>query len=447
MNQNNRKLLICLLFALGLLIRVGLIDTKGTADFSEYVKWGKGTYEKGLVGGFQGGYFPIQYQSFQASYTIADKLSLPPDKVIRIFNLIFELGCLALIAYILRKHLSLTKIMAFFWLNPFALVIFQQGYVDAQFAFFVLAALALMASDIGGLKNWPEKYILAGLPLGIALLMKPQPIPIFVALGILFVMLFAQRKRRDAWKIACIVILPVILYAGYSLYFAVNMDIYDDHKSLPRVSEMLQEKAGFSKGAADLSAASLFLTGQYAYTAKNKAAINVQMNNPWFLVATTLNKDDLPIYRVSDTLKLFGISYRNIGFLLLFAAAITILLRIARRETDLDTKIILASCVMPILLPYLATNAHENHFYLGFILITVMGAILADKLTIKAGYALSCLGALNLAVYYILPYYLGVEKSTSALLTLSAATTIVLFIFLYHAFKKETWSPKPIDLI
>lgn len=440
MEQKNLKILVCALFAIGLLVRVGLMESKGTADFSEYVKWGKGTYEKGLVGGFQGGYFPVQYQSLQASYAIAVNLSLPPDKVIRIFNLVFELGCLALLMYILRKHLSTTKIMVLFWLNPFALIIFQQGYVDAQFAFFVLAALALITSDLGGSNpGGLSKYILAGLPLGIALLMKPQPIPIFVALAVLFVIFFAQRKRREAWKIACMVILPVVLYAAFSFYFAANIDIYDNHRSLPRVSEMLQQKAGLSKGVADFGAASLFLTGQYAYTAQNKAAINAQMANPWFLVATALNKDGLPIYRVSDTLTLFGVSYRNIGLLLLFAAAITILVRVARKETDLDTKIILASCVFPILLPYLGTNAHENHFYLGFILITVMGAILADKLTIKAGYALSCLNAVNLVYYYILPYYLGIGKSTSALFTLSVAASIVLFIFLYHSFLKKTW--------
>lgn len=436
--MNKKKFIVLLLFLIGLVIRIGLNYTYPSSDVAEYVRWGQNTHEAGLSESFEGGYFPVQYMTLGAAYSLSTLVPISPENVIRTFNLIFEIGGLVLLIYMLKKYLTADKVLLYFWLNPFSLIIYQQGYVDAQFSFFILLALAIIFSPIFGPGDSFKKYLVAGIPLGISLLMKPQTAPLFVGLAILAVILFFKKQRGQAFKISYIFIIPIILYAGFSLYFGLAMDIHNNHNTLPKVSKIIQEKTGLSERGGDIAAGSMFLTAQYLYVAQQRMpAINANMPNTWFFVADYLNKDNLPIYRIRDTTKVIpGISYRTIGFIIFFAILITLVFKIVRSNTSLAEKIIFVSCVIPIILPYLTTSAHENHFYLGFIGTIILGAILSDKFILKAGYILGVINAINLLLLYVLPHYTSLEYEIGVRMLVTGASSIVFFVLLYHLLKR-----------
>ena len=433
-NLRRTSIIVIALFAIGLLIRVALINTHGTSDFNDYIKWGKNTHEIGLSKAFEGGYFPIQYLSFGASYAIAQHYSISAEKVIRIFNTIFEIGILFLLIYILKKYISIQNILIYFWLNPFALIMYQQGYVDAQFSFFVLLALAMLTAGNDNFK----KYFIAGIPLGISLLMKPQPVPLFLGLGILAVIFFIHKHKKEAAKMACLFAAPFIIYLAFSLYFGFTMDINNNHKTLPRISRAIQEKSNLSKRMSDIGANSLFLTAQYAYVAtKRMPAINANMPNPWFFTAVALNKNNVNIYLIKDTDRILGVQYRTIGSILFFVVAITIMFKIARSNNHLDRKTIFLLCLIPIILPYLTTSAHENHFYLGFISTIILGSLLKDKFILSSGYILGALNGIHILYLYAMPYYFHTQYDIVAKMPLVAASIIVFFVLLYHLLRKS----------
>lgn len=432
--ERRTSIIIITLFIIGLLIRISLINTHGTSDFNDYIKWGKNTREIGLSKAFEGGYFPVQYLSFGASYAIAEHYSLSAEKVIRIFNMIFEIGGLFLLIYMLKKYISVQNILICFWLNPFALIMYQQGYVDAQFSFFVLLALTVLMTNGDNFK----KYLIAGMPLGISLLMKPQSAPLFLGLGILAVIFLLYKQKKEATKISCLFVAPFVMYVAFSLYFGFTLDINDNHKTLTEVSRVIQEKTNLSKRTSDITANSLFLTAQYRFVAtKRMPAINANMPNPWFFAATALNKDNTPIYLIKDTEKILGVKYRTIGSILFFVAAIVIMFKIAGSNNPLGRKAIFLLCFIPIILPYLTTSAHENHFYFGFISTIILGALLQDKFILSSGYILGTLNGINILYLYAMPYYFHTLYDTIAKIPLIAASSIVFFALLYHLLRQH----------
>lgn len=436
MKRMNRRTLVVIiaLFTIGLLARIALINTHGTSDFNDYIKWGKNTREIGLSKAFEGGYFPIQYLSFGASYAIAEHYSLSAEKVIRIFNIMFEIGGLLLLTYLLKKYMSIQNILIYFWLNPFALIMFQQGYVDAQFSFFILLALAVLMTDGDNFK----KYLIAGMPLGISLLMKPQSAPLFLGLGILAIIFFLYKQKKEVAKIFCLFVAPFVMYVAFSLYFGFTLNISDNHKTLTEVSRVIQEKTSLSKRTSDIAANSLFLTAQYRFVAtKRMPAINANMPNPWFFAATALNKENAPIYLIKDTEKILGVQYRTIGSMLFLISAIIIMLKIARTNNPLGRKVIFLFCFIPIILPYLTTSAHENHFYFGFISTIILGSLLRDKFILSSGYVLGTLNGVNILFLYAMPYYFHTRYDTFAKIPLITASSIVFFALLHHLLRQH----------
>ncbi len=437
MYWNRNSAIITILFVIGLVVRILLMDTHGSTDLKEFSKWGKNVHEQGLVDGFQGGYFPVQYLIFGATHGTAEQFDLDPEQSIKILNLIFEIGCLLLLICLLSKHLSLKWLLVLFWLNPFAIMISQQGYVDAQFGFFILLTLVILAHRSSSV--W--KYLIAGIPIGISLQMKPQSAPLFVGLVILAIIFFFLKQRKEILKMVAIFVVPIILYGAYSLYFGINMDIRDGHQTLPKISAAIQEKVSLPPRLSDIIAGSGYLTSEYIFVAtKRMPAINAQMPNAWFFVANALNDSNQPIYRIKDTLKFLGlIQYRTIGSILFFAAFIAIAIKILKSGATTDRKIILALSIIPILLPYLTTSAHENHFYLGFISTIILGAFLKNKFILWSGFVLATLNSINLIQYYILPHYSGISHSTLKLMPVTLLSSLAFFVLLYHLlFKLKT---------
>lgn len=430
--MSTRNRIIIILFILGLIARIVTIPTEGSSDIGQYVKWGKNTAIKGLSLSFDGVYFPIQYYIFAEAHIISTESLIPTDKIIKIFNLIFEIGLLGLLILLTRKYIEPWKILTLYWLNPFSIIIFQEGYIDAQFSLFILLALFILNTSI------KYRYFLAGIPLGIAFLMKPQALPIFIGLGILFMFHTYQSHRSKTRHegLLWIFVPSLILFITFSLYFGLSLKI-ENHKTLSKISNSLVNNLHIPISITSIVADSTFLGLHYIHVPDVMPAINAQMPNTWYLVAKVLNTENKPIYRVSDKLKFIGITYRTIGLIIFLIILVIIIFKISKTSRSLPHKVILTICLAPILVPYLTTSAHENHFYLGFVTLIILGALLRDKFLLQSGYILGIFNATNIAFLYLIPLPWNRFYDVGDRIPLIIATSIVFFVLLYRIIKRS----------
>ncbi|MDB5239110.1 MAG: hypothetical protein JWO00_445, partial [Candidatus Parcubacteria bacterium] len=287
-----------------------------------------------------------------------------------------------------------------------------------------------------------HKIFFSSLSLGIALLMKPQAIPTLLALGILGIILFASRDR-DWKKVLILFSLPATLLIVFSAYFGFALHM-QGHKTLSSISERV-ERLGASRPLSDFIAGSTFLPAHYAHVPDIMPAVNANMPGPWFFVAESIRVEDQPIYRVSDKLSFAGIRFRTWGLALFLAAAFFFAYRIGRSGRTAEQKIALVMVIVPILVPYLTTSAHESHFYLGFAMALILAAWLSDRRALWAACILGVLNGLNLLCLYILPRYGHIAYAPAAQASITAASTIVfsaLAWLLVRAFTR----PMPLPL-
>ena len=163
------------------------------------------------------------------------------------------------------------------------------------------------------------------------------------------------------------------------------------------------------------------------------AAINADMANAWFFVAESMRKDPMPIFRVhDDTNKFLGLNYRNWGlgtFLLIIGYLI---FKITSSNRTLEEKIIITMCLVPILVPYITTNAHENHFFYGFVSTIILGALLSDKMILYSGYLLGVLNGINVFYWMVMAPYFHIAYSNPPKMAIIGASSIIFFVLLYH---------------
>lgn len=421
--------LVIILFTLGLVLRVATIPVLGSYDLVQFSGWGQQTYEHGLSQSFQGVYFPVQYYLFSASYAIGQYIDVSTDKIIKIFNLVFELGLLGLLVFLTRKYLPPWKVLVLYWLNPFTFGLFLFGFVDFQFSFFILLAVVALLN----LKE--RKYIIAGVPLGIALLMKPQVVPLFVGICTLLPLCWYmawKRGEKGPKEILGIFVAPAVFLALFSLYFGLTLDL-NGHKTLTKISNVIHTEIKLPENISEHIAESTFLVLHYIHVPDDDPSINANMPNAWFFVASALNPDNKPIYRISDSNELFGITYRMIGLFILLTIQTILIFKICSTRRRLSEKILFVLCIAPILVPYLATSAHSNHFYFGFIGTILLGAFLRDTFILRAGYILGLLNGINL-LYSLIPYLNRIPYETGSIKLLSS---IVFFVLLYYLLRKS----------
>jgi len=448
MHPTNRtlKYAVIILFTLGLLIRVVAIPMHSSSDVDGYVKWGRMTYEMGLAKSFQGAYFPVQYLIFSGAYAISEHVPIDAKLVVKIFNLIFELGLLWLLYLLTRKYIEIWKLLIIYWLNPFSLILFDQGYVDPQIAFFIILTVFIIVRQVG---RYP--YLLAGVPLGIAFLMKPQATPIFIGIIILtvatFIIKFITKKGVLNAKTLGIFVFPVILFISFSVYFGLNIEL-KGHKTLPIISTELQ-KIGLPLQISDFAAKSAWLAANYAFVPKVMPALNAYMPNAWFFVAEPMRPPGINIYRVKDTQKLFGLTYRTWGLLIFLIILTLLILKIIKSNQTLKWRVLYVILLVPMLVPYIVTGAHENHFYYGFVTMILLGAFMSDKLLLYSAYLLGALNGINLFCLFVLTYYMNIHNNimypTFSRASVIAASSIIFFITLYHLMTKAKFEEKDPD--
>lgn len=357
------KTIFWLAIIIGLFLRILMLFYNGIFDMAVYHEWGLATINNGLQQSFQGVYFPLQYQIFGFCSWISTFLNIDYFIVFKAANLIFDCGNLIMLYLILQKFAASKFYLLIYWIHPWFLNIFSLGYIDFQFTFFILCSLYFT------LKNTSRNYLIAGIFLAFAFLMKPQVQIVFLSFFIYGMILYF--KDRDL-KVLHIFIFPVILFANYAVFFLI------------RTGNPFR------------------LVKAYLNVANHMPCLNANFLNGWFPVAFFLKGKDEPIYSVSDELTLAGVSLRLIAVLIVLFLIYYFVRKLARKDlkSELNPDLYLIACFSAFIVPFLMTSAHENHLFLGTVLIIPLLAKSKNLLFNLCVHIILILQFINLYGYY-----------------------------------------------
>jgi hypothetical protein len=305
-----------------MLARLAALSLPGMDDVAHYERWGRAANAHGLVSTYHGIYFPLQYQVFQLAAVIADAGHWDAGVVLRGITLLFELGVLVLVA----TGPGGFHAAALFWCHPWYLLFFGLGYIDSQFAFFALLT-ARAAERAAGLFG----YLTAGLPLGLAFVMKPQALALLAASTFFTV----ARSLKSGTRAALGFLVPSgLLFAAYNMAFVL---------------------AGASFWALLIS---------YLDVPGVMPALTANMPNVWYLPADALSAGR-PIYYVADLYPVVGslvlrdlATFTCVGLLLIYALCLS---KGSRPQGNWTLLFGFAATTLPMVM----TNAHESHLFLG----------------------------------------------------------------------------------
>jgi hypothetical protein len=360
-----KKIAIILFWAailLGLVLRYMSLSYMGIFDMATYHEWGLQAFKGGLIAAYEGIYYPFQYQLFELGAGLSIKLNTDYFIIYKIINLLFDFGNL-IVLYLIFKKISVSKYyLLLYWLHPWFLIIFTQGYCDFQFTFFILCFILFT------LKSTSRNYLIAGIFFGFALFMKPQVQ--VIALTLFIYGLFQYFKNRDI-KTLNIFVFPAILFINYSLYFFV------------RSGHPLRLLRTFLDVGGAMPLTANFLNG-------------------WFPIAYYINIPGDPIYSVNDDIMISNISFKAIALLTLLLLLCLFIHKLIKNyySDKYDFNLFLVTFFSTFIFPFVMTSAHENHLFLATVLfIPVLGKIknLSVKLSIHVLLILQCI---NLYGFY-----------------------------------------------
>lgn len=349
------------LFALALAMRVIALFVMGVDDLYAYVEWGGAALSHGLVASYDGTYFPIQWQIFELCAAITAWTQWSPVIVLKASNLLFELGCFLTLAAILRRQGSNPAIALVYWCHPWFLAMSFLGYVDVQYAFFSLLTVLLAdrASTYAG-------FALAGVPLAVAFLMKPQA-EVLILIAAAYTL--ARGYRHRDWSSATLIVAPCVLFGAYSLFF-------------------------FASGRSPFA-----LAESYLGIASIMPSLSAQMPNVWYPLAQFLARGG-PTHAVPDTHPVLGwLTVRTVAMTLTVGYLAAFALRLSRGREGPPRTWLLAFAFASLLLPMLMTSAHENHLFLGTLFLVSLIPLArraADHLAIHGLLAVQLLNIVGL---------------------------------------------------
>jgi hypothetical protein len=315
----------------GLVIRYLSLSYNGIFDMATYHEWGLNALKEGLNKAYMGSYFPFQYQIFEFGAFLSVKLKTDYFIIYKIINLVFDSGNIVVLYLIFRK-INVSKFyLLLYWLHPWFLIMFSQGYCDFQFTFFILCSILF------SFKATSRGYLLAGIFLGFAFLMKPQ-IQVIV-LSLFIYSLYVYYKEKDV-KLFSLFIFPAILFIDYSLYFFVTSG---NPFRLLRIY-------------VDLGSA-MPLTANFL--------------NGWFPVAYFLKEPGTAIYSVTDDMDIMNIRLRTVALLSLLLL-IWFYMKMIYKNNINNSNIynyFLVTGFATFIFPFVMTSAHENHLFLATVLL------------------------------------------------------------------------------
>jgi hypothetical protein len=304
---------------------VAFVGNYGTSDPVVYLGWGRTVADTGLADAYQVNYLPLQFQVFGAISALADHFGIRWIVALKVVNLGCDLGVFALIVVLLQRWAINPAYALVYWLTPYVAGLDWLSSVDFQLGLFALLAVVIVSFG-----NRPVDFFIAGIPLGVALLMKPQSYTLFVMLG-LFVLTRGVIERRivDLSRWLLLFIAPIAMIGVYSVYFALN-----GHG----LTFMLASLAGVRDVAPVLSG---------------------NMPNIWFIVGH--------FYQVQDGVIATGPAiYQQIAALATVIILTVLALEIARTAGNRSdgVNMLLLFVVGTLVVPMTLTQAHENHLFL-----------------------------------------------------------------------------------
>jgi hypothetical protein len=328
-------------FVGGLIIKYSMLFYLGVFDMKAYFEWGQGTLQTGLARYYHGTYFPLQYQIFAFCVWITERLGSDFVVVFKLSNLIFDTVAFFLLVSLLKRQGSNPAYALLYWLHPWFLSVFSLGYIDFQFASLVLLSIWFLREDT--LKD----YLLSGIVLGLAFVMKPQSMILVIAATLFAICHFVRTRNARAMAM---IAAPAVFFLGYELFFTISLYPLLGYKA-PRV-----------------------LLLSYRDIAKVFPCLTAQMTNIWYPIAYMLKPPAWPIFAVSDQISLLPhLSIRTLAMTIVLSVIAFHVFRTERKVgMTLSERFIAIFGVASLTVPFLMTSAHENHLFLGTVFLVLL---------------------------------------------------------------------------
>jgi hypothetical protein len=393
----------------GLALRWPMLFYMGVFDMDAYYAWGKAALEGGLPQAYHGIYFPFQYQLFELCAWAVQKSGWQFFTVYKLPNLVCDIGSFCLLLLLLKRQRANPLYALIYWLHPWFLTLFSLGYADFQFTFCVVLCVWLLRGET------TRDYVLAGLPLALAFLMKPQALVLVVAT--FAYAFFRYLRTRDRRPLAMLVP-PTALFLGYEIWFTY---------SLPRPRHIVAQVLPLS----------------YLNVTNIMPALTAQMTNIWYPIAYVLRDPGQSPITVSD--RIHVLPYLPAKYL---AAAVVLGLvglhafRIERGTgTSLPDKFVKIFGFAALAVPMLMTSAHENHLFLASVFLVLL---MAQPISLLARISIQVLLLVQFLNIYGLygehpPWLAELLKRTQSneMALVYSLVSVVCFWFI----AKSLWSP------
>jgi hypothetical protein len=409
MTRKTVSILLALGTLVGLVMKRRMLFHMGVFDMDLYYEWGRKALEVGLPGSYHGIYFPIQYQVFEACAWVMAKTGGHFFTIYKVPNLFCDLGTFCLLILLLRRRGANPLYALLYWLHPWFLAVFSLGYCDFQFTLCVVLCVWLLRGEE------TRHYLLAGLPLAVAFLMKPQALILIVATFVYG--LFRYPRTRDLRPLV-ILLPPTLLFLGYEIWFTF---------SLPRPRYVVAQ----------------VLPASYLDVTNVMPALTAQMTNIWYPIAYLLRKPGQGVHTVSD--QIYLLPYVQAKYLMAVIVLGLVGLHVFRVERETETspsdRFVKIFGFAALAVPFLMTSAHENHLFLASVFLVLLMAQPVPLLTKLAIQVLLLVQFLNIySLYGTRPHWLAdLLKRTQSDETAVVYSIVSVVCFWFIA--KSLWPP------
>lgn len=417
-NSFSIKKLLIIGFLFGLLCKILMLFYNGMYDIDDYyVKWANISLKYGLletfikhISPFAGSYFPVQIHILTFCAWVQNLFNLNFHLVIKLLNLLFDIGNFFLFLCILNK-LKLNQLYALlYWLHPWFLAVFSLGYMEFHFSFFVLLSVLLFLKA-----DTLKDYFWTGLPLAMAFFMKPQA-QIIMATALLYAVFhYLKTKRFDIFGLF---IFPAILFVIYSLYFIIAL--YYRYNTI------------------DI----FFLARTYLNTSNIMPCLNGTMLNFWYAVAYILKGSNPSIVSVSDQIQILpNIQIKHLAMLTVLGlvSVYTYLVNKIKLGKVVNENWIYVFTFSALIVPFVMTSAHENHPFLASLFLVIFLAKPVNKILKFAIHIILILIAINLYILYstsnlAMPFQYNYEWRIMFLFSIIATVCFLIITFFLFKF-------------
>lgn len=314
----------------------------GVFDMDAYYEWGRKALEIGVPRSYHGIYFPFQYQLFEVCAWAVQKSGASFFTIYKLPNLVCDIGSFSLLLLLLKRQGANLLYALVYWLHPWFLALFSLGYIDFQFTFCVVLCVWLLRGET------TKDYLLAGLPLALAFLMKPQALVLIVATFAYGLFRYLRTRER---RPLLMLVPPTLLFLAYEIWFT---------RSLPRPRYIAAQVLPLS----------------YLNVTNIMPALTAQMTNVWYPIAYFLREPGQSPITVSD--RIHFLPYLPAKYV---AAAVVLglvglhVFRVEREtETSPSDKFAKIFGFAALAVPMLMTSAHENHLFLASVFLVLLMA-------------------------------------------------------------------------